>query len=130
MSLIPDGLFYTKEHEWIKIENNIGTIGITDFAQSSLGDIVYIELPTVGSSLTIGKTFGVVESIKSVSDLYAPLSGKILERQESILKSPELCNSGCYEHWMLKIEISSEELSQIKKLLLSAEDYKKYLASL
>lgn len=120
MSNIPSNLKYTKEHEWAQIQNGICTIGITDFAQSQLGDIVFMELPEPGRVLTAGETFGVVESIKSVSDLYAPISGEVLERNDDLVSGPEKCNEAPYESWMIKVKMSnpSEEST-----LLSAQDY-------
>ena len=101
-SQIPENLKYTKEHEWSCIDGDVATIGITDFAQSQLGDIVFVELPEVGSNLDEGATFGVVESIKSVSDLYAPLSGEVVEINEDLTDSPEKCNEAPYESWFIK----------------------------
>jgi glycine cleavage system H protein len=121
----PAELKYTKEHEWIKVEGNIGTVGITDFAQDQLGDVVFVELPTVGRVLKAHEQFGVVESVKTVSDLYIPVSGKVVEINSDLDASPELVNSSTYEKgWMLKIEIANPaELDQ----LLSAEEYAAYI---
>jgi glycine cleavage system H protein len=129
MALVLSGLYYTKDHEWLKIDGAVGVIGITDYAQSSLGDIVFVELPEQGQHLQEGKAFGVVESIKSVSDLYAPISGKVLERNESLLNSPELCNMNCYENWMLKIDINSQDVTH-NKHLLSAQEYEAFLKTI
>lgn len=108
MSNTPAGLKYTKEHEWIKIEGNVGTIGITDFAQDQLGDVVFVELPAVGRVLKQNEQFGVVESVKTVSDLYSPVSGKVIEVNGELDAAPELVNQGAYEQgWMLKIELSN-----------------------
>lgn len=128
MANIPAELKYTKEHEWAKIEGDIVTIGITDFAQSSLGDIVFVELPEVGKTLSSHQTFGVVESIKSVSDLYSPLAGTVLESNQDLVNSPELCNAEPYGNaWMIKLKVSNaSELNS----LLSASDYQNYLSSL
>ena len=115
MSNIPSDLKYTKEHEWIKIDGDTATVGITDFAQSSLGDIVFVELPEVGSNLSKDSAFGVVESIKSVSDLYAPISGEVLEINSSLEDSPETINQGAYDAWMIKIQMSDS--SEIDSLL-------------
>lgn len=102
----PAGLKYTKEHEWIKIEGNIGTVGITDFAQDQLGDVVFVEVPAVGRVLKQNEQFGVVESVKTVSDLYIPVSGKVVEVNTDLEASPELVNQGAYDKgWMLKIEL-------------------------
>lgn len=104
----PAGLKYTKEHEWIKVEGNIGIIGITDFAQDQLGDVVFVEVPAVGRVLKQNEQFGVVESVKTVSDLYSPISGKVVEVNAELESSPELVNQGPYEQgWMLKVELSN-----------------------
>lgn len=125
---IPANLKYTKEHEWIKIEGETATVGITDFAQSALGDIVFVELPESGKTLTAHQTFGVVESIKSVSDLYCPISGTVLEANKSLQDTPELCNSEPYgSAWMIKVKLSNtQELNS----LLSASDYESFLSTL
>lgn len=108
MSLnIPKTLKYTEEHEWTAVEGDVATIGITDFAQSQLGDIVFVELPEVGTTISKGSTFGVVESIKSVSDLYSPFSGEVIESNASLESEPELCNSAPYESWMIKVKLSN-----------------------
>lgn len=125
---IPAELKYTKDHEWAKIEGDIATIGITDFAQSSLGDIVFVELPETGKTLGHHQTFGVVESIKSVSDLYSPLAGTVIERNEGLINSPELCNAEPYASaWMIKLKLSNP--SEVNSLL-SASDYQNFLSTL
>ncbi len=111
----PENLYYTKEHEWALINGDVATIGITDFAQAALGDIVYVELPEVGSTLNISDSFGVVESIKSVSDLYSPLTGEIIEVNEELSESPQNCNESPYEAWIMKLKISNS--NEIEKLL-------------
>lgn len=104
----PAGLKYTKEHEWIKVEGNVGTIGITDFAQDQLGDVVFVELPPVGRVLKQNEQFGVVESVKTVSDLYSPVSGKVVEVNGDLENGPEQVNQGCYDNgWMVKIELDN-----------------------
>jgi len=108
-SKIPENLKYTKEHEWALVEGKNLTVGITDFAQSSLGDIVYVELPEVGFELKKDDPFGVVESIKSVSDLYSPVSGKVVAINSALQDTPEKINETAYESWLIKIEMSSEE---------------------
>jgi len=123
-SNVPSSLKYTKEHEWINLEGNTGIVGITDFAQSSLGDIVFVELPSVGSKVNCGKTFGVVESIKSVSDLYSPLSGEVIARNENVLSQPELINQSAYDNWLIKIRIGNQD--ELKSLL-SSQDYQKLI---
>jgi glycine cleavage system H protein len=111
----PEELKYTKDHEWVRIEGDTATIGITDFAQGELGDIVFVEIETVGESLGAEETFGTVEAVKTVSDLFMPLSGEILEFNEELESSPELVNSDPYgEGWMIKIKISdNSELDQL-----------------
>ncbi len=118
----PLNLKYTKDHEWVSIEGNIATVGITDFAQRELGDIVYIEVETLGESLNTDDVFGTVEAVKTVSDLFIPVSGKIIEFNESLDSAPEEVNSDPYGNgWMVKIEVNDDqELDN----LLSAEDYK------
>ena len=118
----PLNLKYTKDHEWVSMEGNIATVGITDFAQRELGDIVYIEVETLGESLNADDVFGTVEAVKTVSDLFIPISGKIIEFNESLDSSPEEVNSDPYGNgWMVKIEVNDDqELDN----LLSAEDYK------
>lgn len=125
---IPTELKYTKDHEWILIEGDVATIGITDYAQSSLGDIVFVELPEVGRELAAHNTFGVVESIKSVSDLYSPLSGNVVESNDDLVSTPETCNSAPYtEAWMIKLKIQNQ--SELNSLL-SAAQYEDFLATL
>lgn len=120
MTNIPKNLKYTKEHEWVQISGDVATIGITDYAQSSLGDIVFMELPEVGTIIKKDSTFGVVESIKSVSDLFVPLSGKIIESNTELTGQPEKCNQDPYGSWMIKIKLSDpSEQGQ----LLSSEKY-------
>ncbi len=122
----PEELKYTKEHEWVKIEGNTATVGITDFAQGSLGDIVFVELPDSGTELSKDAAFGVVESIKSVSDLYSPLTGTVTESNQELVDQPELCNQSPYDSWMIKIEVSDEnEISE----LLDAAAYQELCAN-
>jgi glycine cleavage system H protein len=119
---IPTELKYTKDHEWVKIEGDIATIGITHFAQSELGDIVYVEVETVDETLDIEEVFGTVEAVKTVSDLFMPLSGEIIEFNEALEDEPEQVNSDPYGNgWMIKIKLS--DTSQLETLL-SADDYK------
>ncbi len=116
---IPADLHYTKDHEWIKIEGDTATVGITDFAQGELGDIVYVEIETEGESLEAGDVFGTVEAVKTVSDLFMPLSGEVIEVNSSLEANPEIVNSDPYgEGWMVKIKVSDKG-----DALLSAEDY-------
>ncbi|MFL0354149.1 glycine cleavage system protein GcvH [Xanthomarina sp. GH4-25] len=119
---IPSNLKYTKDHEWIKIEGDVATIGITDFAQGELGDIVYVEVETVDETLDAEEIFGTVEAVKTVSDLFLPLSGEIIEFNESLEDEPEKVNSDPYgEGWMIKLKCS--DLSQVDGLM-SSDDYK------
>jgi glycine cleavage system H protein len=116
---------YTKEHEWIQVSGNTAAVGITDYAQDSLGDIVFVETPKVGVELTAGKTFGTVESVKAVSDLYAPASGSVTEVNGELATSPEKVNKDPHGSWMLKMTLKSpQELDS----LLSAADYEKFVA--
>ena len=119
---VPNDLKYTKDHEWVKIENDIAIIGITDFAQGELGDIVYVEEDTLDETLQKEEVFGTVEAVKTVSDLFMPISGEILEFNESLETNPEKVNEDPYnEGWMIKMKVS--DLSELEHLL-SAEDYK------
>ena len=118
----PEGLKYTEEHEWVKKVEDYLMIGITDFAQSSLGDIVFAELPEAGSEINKGDSFGVVESIKSVSDLYLPISGVVVEKNSEIEEQPELLNQDPYENWLIKIK--PNEMNDFDSLL-TAEAYLK-----
>lgn len=116
---IPQELKYTKDHEWVKIEGDTATIGVTDFAQSELGDIVYVEVETVGETLEAEEVFGTVEAVKTVSDLFMPVSGEVLELNEKLADEPELVNSDPYgEGWMVKVKVTGEVSG-----LLSAEEY-------
>jgi glycine cleavage system H protein len=103
----PADLKYTKEHEWIRVDGNIGTIGITDFAQQQLGDVVYVELPDVGSTITAGQVFGTIESVKAVSELFAPVTGEVSEINTSLKDRPDHVNSKPHETWMVKVKLSS-----------------------
>ena len=116
---------YTKEHEWLKSDGNTATIGITSYAQDSLGDIVFVELPKVGAELSAGKTFGSVESVKAVSDLYAPASGTVTEVNGELATAPEKINKDAHSAWMIKIALKNPgDLNS----LLSAADYEKFVA--
>jgi glycine cleavage system H protein len=114
---------YTKEHEWIKIDGNIGTIGITDYAQNSLGDIVFVDLPKVGETVEATKSFGSVESVKAVSDLFAPVSGKVTAINEELKDAPEKINADANATWLLKVELT--DAKQVDGLLTAA-DYEKF----
>lgn len=121
---IPEGLKYTKDHEWVKIDGNTAVIGITDFAQSELGDIVYIDINTVGQEVAAHEIFGTVEAVKTVSDLYMPLAGKVLEVNALLDSSPEKVNEDPYgEGWMIKAEITETA----SDALLSAAQYKEVI---
>lgn len=116
---LPQDLKYSQDHEWVKVEGNTAIIGITDFAQSELGDIVFVELPEEGDDLSTGESFGSVESVKTVSELIAPVSGSIVAVNEDLEDSPELVNENPYEGaWMLKVELSDE--SELENLLDAA----------
>jgi glycine cleavage system H protein len=116
---------YTKEHEWIQVNGNSATVGITDYAQESLGDIVFVEAPKVGAEVTAGKTFGTVESVKAVSDLFSPASGTVSEVNGELATSPEKVNKDPHGSWMIKITLKNPgELNS----LLSAADYEKFVA--
>ena len=122
---IPNELKYTKDHEWIAINGDIATVGITDFAQRELGDIVYVEIETVGELLKADEVFGTVEAVKTVSDLFLPVEGEILELNEDLETSPEVVNNDPYEKgWMIKVKVLNP--SDLDNLLTS-EDYKKLI---
>jgi glycine cleavage system H protein len=121
----PESYRYTKEHEWIDVEGTTAKIGITDYAQNSLGDIVFVELPKVGSTLEKDKVFGSVESVKSVSDLFAPASGTVTAVNEELATAPEKINTDAHAAWILTLELSNP--SEIATLL-SAADYQKFIA--
>lgn len=125
--MVPEGLYYTKAHEWVKVERDRGRIGITHFAQSQLGDIVFAEMPHVGRVLHQLETFGVVESVKAVSDLYCPLTGEVLEVNSSLESNPEQINADPYGGgWMIVVSIADpKELAN----LMSAEEYRAFLAA-
>ncbi len=121
----PAELKYTKEHEWIKVEGDTGIIGITDHAQKALGDIVFVELPKPGATLTKGKSLGTVESVKAVSDIYAPASGTVTDVNGDLSSAPEKVNADPHGAWMVKVKLSNPgEVSS----LLSAADYEKFVA--
>ena len=124
----PPDLKYSKEHEWVRSESDsVVVMGITEFAQDSLGDVVFVEIPDEGAELIQGEKMGEIESVKAVSDLYSPVSGKVIKRNESLIDNPELVNEGPFEQgWMLKVEI--KDASELDNLL-SAEDYNSFLKS-
>jgi glycine cleavage system H protein len=122
---VPKDYKYTKTHEWVKVEGDVATIGITDFAQSELGDITYIELPPVGSSLNQSDSLGVIESVKAASDIYSPISGEVIEDNTNVETTPEMVNSSPFEDaWLVRLKVTDQ--SQIDNLL-DAEAYEKLL---
>lgn len=122
----PQELKYTKDHEWVRIEGDVATIGITEFAQRELGDIVYVEVETVGESIAAGEVFGTVEAVKTVSDLFMPLEGEIIEFNEELESSPELVNESPYESgWMIKVKITGD----LPTDLLSSEEYSELIGA-
>jgi glycine cleavage system H protein len=122
---IPDDLYYTREDEWVRVERGRATIGVTDYAQQQLGDIVFVELPEVGRALDRGEPFGVVESVKAVADLFAPITGEVVEANGGLGEAPDGVNADCYgDGWMIVVKLSDEsELEQ----LLSASDYAQHV---
>jgi glycine cleavage system H protein len=124
--LVPKELKYSKEHEWVKTEGDEAVVGITDFAQAELGDVVFIELPKVGDTVTQGETFGVVESVKAASDLFSPVSGEVVAVNDALLTQPELVNKAPYaDAWMLRVRMS--EPAELDALL-APEDYESLVA--
>jgi glycine cleavage system H protein len=123
--MYPDDLHYTKQHQWVRFSEGVGLVGITDYAQKELGDIVYVDLPRVGTTLEQGKVMGSVESVKAVSDIYTPVSGEVLEINDTLSTAPEKLNESPHtDGWLVKIRLSApDEISR----LLSAEDYQKYV---
>ncbi|HET8568263.1 MAG TPA: glycine cleavage system protein GcvH [Candidatus Limnocylindria bacterium] len=125
MTDVPQDLKYTKEHEWVRVDGDVATVGITHYAQDQLGDVVFVELPEKGASVRQHSSFGVVESVKAASDVYAPVSGEVVERNVKVIESPELVNKAPYaEGWLLRVRLSDRsELGG----LLSAGDYKGHI---
>ena len=121
----PASYHYTREHEWIAIEGNIGTIGITDYAQNSLGDIVYVDAPKVGDSVTAHQTFGSVESVKAVSDLFSPISGTVTAVNEALKTEPDKINAAAHDNWIIKVELSNP--AEVDSLL-DAAAYEAFIA--
>jgi glycine cleavage system H protein len=121
----PEELRYADSHEWVRVDEEIGTIGITDYAQKELGDVVFVELPQVGTQLELGDEMGSIESVKAVSELFAPVSGEVVEINESLAEKPELVNTDPYgDGWMIKVKLSApDEVDE----LMSAEDYEDYI---
>ena len=128
MANVPEGLYYSKDHEWLRVEGETGTVGITDHAQNSLGDVVYVELPKPGESFAAHGTFGSVESVKAVSELFLPVAGEVTEVNESLTDEPEKVNNDPYgEGWMLRVRLSNR--GEVDSLL-SAAEYEDYIGSL
>ncbi|WCG23642.1 glycine cleavage system protein GcvH [Vagococcus lutrae] len=126
MMNVPEKLFYTEEHEWVAFseDKKVATVGITDFAQDQLGDIVFVGLPEIGDVVNMGDSLADIESVKSVSDIYSPVSGKVVEVNEALLDQPELVNEAPYDQWLFKIE----EVSDIQENLLQKEAYENLIA--
>lgn len=122
--VIKDGLLYTKDHEWVEVNDDTATVGITDHAQEALGDLVFVELPDAGGTVSAGSSFAVVESVKAASEVYAPVTGEVLEANEDLADSPESLNSDPYGCWIAKIKLAnSDELNG----MMSAEEYGAFL---
>ena len=121
----PNSYRYTREHEWLQVEGAIGTVGITDYAQNSLGDIVFVDAPKVGDKVEAGKVFGSVESVKAVSDLYSPVSGTVTAVNRELVTAPEKINTGPHQAWIVKVQLSNP--SEVDALLSSA-DYEKFIS--
>ncbi|MCH7577154.1 MAG: glycine cleavage system protein GcvH [Chloroflexi bacterium] len=123
--VIPPDLRYTNEHEWVRVENGVGTVGITDYAQDQLGDVVYVDLPSPGKQLSQLAVFGEIESVKAVSELYAPVSGEVVESNGALADKPELINESPYgEGWLMKLRLADE--SEVENLL-TADQYSDYI---
>ncbi len=126
--MYPEEYRYSKDHEWIKVEGDLGTIGITDFAQKQMGDVVYVEMPDIGTELELHQTIGVIESVKAVSDIYSPASGEVVEVNKNLNESPELINEDPHgKGWIIKIKIKKS--SEVEKMM-SFSDYEKFLSGL
>lgn len=122
---VAKGLYYTKDHEWVKVEGDLAYVGVADYAQHHLGDIVYVELPEVDDEIEKEEAFSAIESVKAASDVYMPVSGKVVEVNEELIDDPALLNADPYENWMIKIEMANKaELEE----LMTSEDYEKFLA--
>jgi len=123
--MYPKDFYYTKDHEWIQVKGDTGTVGVTDFAQSHLGDIVYVELPKIGTKVKFHQTLGVIESVKAVADIYSPISGEIIEVNEELSNTPELINQDPHgKGWIAKIKIADETELQN---LMTASEYEKFI---
>ncbi len=123
--MYPDNFYYSKDHEWIEVKEDIATIGITDFAQKQLGDVVYVEFPQINTKLEFHQSFGVVESVKAVSDVYSPISGEVVEINEGLNDSPELVNQDPHgQGWFIRLKV--KDATEVEKLM-SASEYEKFL---
>ena len=124
--ILPNHLLYTKEHEWIEFKDDLAIVGITDYAQSQLGDVIFVEFPEIGANLDIGSSFGEIEAVKTVSDLFAPISGNVISINDEIEDTPDLVNTDPYgEGWLIKISpIKNEQ----KEELMDADEYKKFIS--
>ena len=118
MSKVLEGLKYSESHEWVKVEGNVAVIGVSDFAQKEMGDITYVDLPEVGDEVVAGEEFGALESVKAASDLFAPVSGEVIEVNEELADTPEKVNEDAYASWIIKVEMS--DASQVDALLDAA----------
>lgn len=125
MAKVIDGLYYTESHEFVKVDGNIGTIGITDYAQSALGNVVYVDMPDVDDEVEAGEEFGAVESVKAASDLNSPVSGKVVEINEALEDKPELINQDAFSNWIIKVELSDK--SELDTLM-DAKAYEEFCA--
>lgn len=121
----PNTFRYTREHEWLQVEGGFGIVGITDYAQNSLGDIVFVDAPKVGDTVEAGKVFGSVESVKAVSDLYSPVSGTVIEVNQELVTAPEKINTEPHQAWIIKVQLSNPSEADS---LLSAADYETFIA--
>jgi glycine cleavage system H protein len=127
MTMVPEQLRYTKDHEWIRVEGDVGTVGITDHAQEELGDIVYVELPKVGAALEQSASFGSVESVKAVSDIYSPVAGEVTEANAALADAPEKVNDDPYgQGWIMKLRLTTPQ--QVESLMTAAQ-YEEYVKS-
>ncbi len=124
--MYPKDLKYDREHEWVRMDGDVATIGISDFAQDQLGEVVYVDLPSVGDAVSTGESFGEVESVKSVSELFSPVAGEVLEVNSALDDAPETVNDDCYgDGWMIKVKV--DDLSEVDALM-DADDYEAFLA--
>ena len=124
--ILPNHLLYTKEHEWIEFKDDLAIVGITDYAQSQLGDVIFVEFPQIGANLDIGSSFGEIEAVKTVSDLFAPISGNVISINDEIEDTPDLVNTDPYgEGWLIKI---SPTIKEQKEKLMDADEYKKFIS--